>query len=1456
MRIVLQITLLLIFALALRQGIAQTFPVRVTPILTPPYTPFLTDYTDAGAERLTLQVMLNDLTVAEFRTKLRLTIEGVGITITTNPNYFPPPISLQGGVPQLIYGSDIADYFKMPNLVFQGLNPNEVQKNGGRLPEGIYRFSFEVLDYNRNTVVSNKGFATAWMVLNDPPFINLPVNNAKIKPLNPQNIVFQWTPRHRGSPNAAFTTDYDVKLVEIWPAGRNPFDAINTSRPIFETTTSAMLLVYGPAETPLVLGREYALQVRARDNGGRDVFKNNGYSEVIRFVYGDECPLPTALNADDINIAKARMRWQGSGQNSDYQVRYREKKEGARWFENRTEQSYFNATGLRPGTTYEYQVRGQCDNYQSEYATTQSFTTLAENPNEFVCADPNSVPPPDGSPALPALFTNDFIHAGGFDVVVTRATGANGRFTGEGLAVVPWFNSAKVRVTFENIGVNTSYQLTGGEIKSLWDPNSRSMFVDEKTIAETGGPSGQFNSDIQTFEPDTAIVVTGVILSAYNDPDGNTVLETNEGRTVLPKGTSYAIADEAGNGYIVDKEGNIKKTTAADALAAGAKANREYSTDPNSKVNFIKAGNTKYGFDEPQTVLAQNYLQTEAGDKVAWKALAAGLTDNIVAASQGVGDIGKATFKLEPNSQALNPTIAGTGQVSLTLTGGGDGVVNELLAYYPNPDTTKTDLVAGKLNVVSYDLVKKNLVLVRVNGTTTSLSSNSLQTELNNIYSQGVVQWTVNSTQSINVNGIDENALDDGGSGLLSNYTEDMKKILRAYTADHAMASDTYYLFLVKNATSQSKLGYMPRKKQAGFIFVDAHNNADIVKTIAHELGHGAFHLKHTFSEYPFLSQGVTENLMDYPAKTRLAKWQWDHIHNPEGVLGLFEGDDEGALVEDVAFSAKKLKDLIEGYRLSKKNGMSSFVINSDDFYNVNPINYPISGISSLQVGLIDNRLNDDFEAEVSANYTFENVMAQKEIEGTMFESSTIFRLGKPNSTFMDPSKFILYCYNAQVARGLDSQILLRDYLHGKYDYDLIRTMINKIMESHDKGEERINLNGDLAGMQIYALNVDFGDKGAYDLYISRSGNLSEDLSSFYNYTKTEMTEVLGFKGEFTQYRIYCASGGTTSITLPTSQSKSFEDNVLLLQMPSIGRDHIDLVKAIRTAKLNGFDNLDITKYGSKGGVSPIFEIDHEGQKLKLMISYPSLADKKNEIGLHDRPALATVSGNIEMAREGEYQIYEFHNNKGTGSVHNTRIFVLTSQRDLFESYLLIEQEVLITGINWRSQVDSYFENEDCYDTDDGNVCCRKACDVIIEQFGVKTNRGHSKDIAVLTSPDTDYNSLSVTNDFESGLEYLKSTIKPNQQGGKPVLVGVHYNRGKKPFNTNKATYHFIVIVGKGYDRQAGKHYFRFYDVNTSNRSEATSENNKLYIEETQRLIRGASGNGRSYTITEVRQNF
>lgn len=220
------------------------------------------------------------------------------------------------------------------------------------------------------------------------------------------------------------------------------------------------------------------------------------------------------------------------------------------------------------------------------------------------------------------------------------------------------------------------------------------------------------------------------------------------------------------------------------------------------------------------------------------------------------------------------------------------------------------------------------------------------------------------------------------------------------------------------------------------------------------------------------------------------------------------------------------------------------------------------------------------------------------------------------------------------------------------------------------------------------------------------------------------------------------------------------------------------------------------------------------------------------------------------MGKAGQWVLYEFENSKGTGTGHNTKIYVMAAQVELFESYLLIAQEVLITGINWRKQSDSYFSTFSCYGPP--NQCCYQASKTIVEQFGVTTDRTHSIDITVLANPSTDYNTLSATGNFETGLEYLKTTIKANKQGGQPVVIGVHYTKNTAPFNANKATYHFVVVVGKGYDREKRKHYFRFYDVGKPN---GTNPSFKLYVDEEKKEIVGYSED-RLYTVTEVRQNY
>lgn len=901
--------LLLAFASLVAQS--QNYPVTVFPTLTPPYTPFLTDLTDPGANRLSLQILLNDLTVTEYRCRLRMTIEGVNISITNKPEFVPPPLTLSGGVPLVLYGSDLSEYFRPSNLILKGISSDEFERKGGQLPEGIYRFTFEILDFNRGTVVSNKGSETAWMLLNDPPFINLPSNNEKIKPLSPQNVVFQWTPRHRGSPNAAFSTVYDVKLVEIWPRGRNPFDAMNSLRPIFETSTDATLVVYGPSETPLVPGREYALQVRARDTNGLDLFKNNGYSEVVRFVYGDECLIPVEVQSDQIGTVKARLKWQGGSGATGYSVRYRQSSTDAAWFEKKTDDPFINVDGMRPATPYEFQVCSECESIRSEYTRTQTFTTLSENPNALVCGNGSIVQPPDGSGPLPLLMSNDIIRAGGFEVIVTQAQGSNGRFTGRGLAVVPWFNSARIRVTFENISVNRSYQLTGGVVNSVWDKDSKLLKVTEQTLAEGNDPSSSFKSEIATFEADSLVSVRGMVISVSRDSDGNTIIGSNAGPVVvLQQGKSYAVADEVGNGYLVDKEGNIRKTTSADALAAGARGAREYLTDPGQWVTFHVADQMVHGLDEHRDgTLPEQYQLAENDKFIAWKALASGEPDVVTARADDKATLTKMKFKVEGFSSS-DPQLNGD---VLTLMGKTNGVNEELLAWMPSADTTKHELVAGKLNLVSYDKINLSLVVVEVNGAALPGNTGNLQQQLNEVYGQAVVNWASVTKETLSVEGIGD-VLDTGESGLLSNYTSDMKLVLNAYLSSHDLATDTYYLFIVAGGSDPQKLGYMPRKKQAGFIFLKAHKSeSEVVHTIAHELGHGAFRLKHTFSEYPSLPESSTDNLMDYRGGVALNKYQWDYIHNPEAMLGLFEDDDEGNYQTDGHYWTVYLVSLMIG---------------------------------------------------------------------------------------------------------------------------------------------------------------------------------------------------------------------------------------------------------------------------------------------------------------------------------------------------------------------------------------------------------------------------------------------------------------------------------------------------------------------------------------------------------------
>ncbi|MBT1688701.1 fibronectin type III domain-containing protein [Dawidia soli] len=902
------VILILVIAASLFRAQAQTYPVQATTQLMPPYSLYLADYVSAGSERIALNLYLADIARPTLDVRFRLRIVGQGVTLETKAEYIPAPVSVQGGVPLRLISTDLAEYFNPNNLNFQGMSRQEYNR-AGKLPEGVYQFCFEVLEYNRGVKISNTACAMAWLVLNDPPIINLPSNGAKLKAQDPQNVLLQWTPRHTGSPNSAFNTEYDVRMVEIWPATRNPNDAILSSPPIFETTTTNTTVIYGPAETPLEPGRRYAFRVRARSIVGLDeidLFKNRGYSEVFTFTYGDPCDLPTGITAASISPTRFSLSWQTMFSHTAYRVRYREVGT-TNWYENNVTLNSSEITGLKPGTQYEYQVAANCGFYSGQYSEVARVTTAETPEAEYACGVPLETFKLDPAALAGSLKVGDIIQAGDFDVKLTRVSGGNGVFTGEGIIEVPYFNKAKVNTTFSSITVNKELRMVNGHLNVtgaavdvipervtdfIEDLNETLDVIDSalNTIEENLPESFDPNS----FVADTLIDVKDGIHSVYKDDDGSIVIVDKNGNTqTLPPGTAAAIKDDNGKGFLVDKKGNIHPTTSDVAAKAG---NRTY----NLVLTFADHANARYGFDKKQyELLAKQYETLKSGYNVSWKAVASGAAD-VVNATLDASGIDASKIKFEKGGMAVAAAPMTTGSpAAITVQGGQAGDEEGLLAVYAAGDSTGKEQVLGKLNVVTYDEIQRHLVVVAVNNVKYPADNVTyLQQRLNKIYGQGVVHWTV-TLDNQGVTGVEfGNPFDVGETGLMSNYTDDMKAVIRAYKDQ--MDDDKYYLFLVSNPSTATTFGYMPRSKQAGFIFMDKHGGSEdlLAYTMAHELGHGAFNLDHTFKEYSALSKGSTDNLMDYTdgAGTRLYKYQWDRMRFPDIVVGMFEEDADAGL--------------------------------------------------------------------------------------------------------------------------------------------------------------------------------------------------------------------------------------------------------------------------------------------------------------------------------------------------------------------------------------------------------------------------------------------------------------------------------------------------------------------------------------------------------------------------------
>lgn len=914
---------LLLFAAGITNVHAQQYPVTASTQIIPPYSVYLPDYAVAGSDKLRVILVQNDLTLPSYNIRLRMTVEQNGTVIMRTAAMFnPKPLSLSAGIPTIIGGIDLADYLNPANIEYSGGFSRDQYEKTRSLPEGAYRISFTAFDYSRPQVqVSNMGSNVFFFRKSDPPLLNLPICNSRVEKLDPQFLTFNWSSRNSPNPLPGSGTEYVFSLYEVRPAGSNPDYILRSAKPIYTLVTETNTIVYGPGEPQLRDSMQYVWVVQARDKSGRDMFSNQGLSQSCTFTYLGNNPFTQG------NIQKPVLKGRATGERSlrfnwdladagynveAYRLQYRAAKTGDAAFDWQTEEkagdTALSVNSLEPGRAYQGRLQWKIAGIYGPYSDV--LTVRTDSAKTFVCGDAGRIPVPTNKEPLTSLSAGKIIRVGNFDIILTEAKGGNGKFSGKGRVITFGFGTG-LQMEFKDISINTDMVVTAGNVYAATEGIGK--FVNDKLDEQHGGndvgdvKTGDIIPDITTklkiFTPANIKVNTGEGTITLKDS------ETGQEEVInyKDKGKTLPLVLEADGGYLynIDKEGKVTPIGKRDHSITPQVLESLKNLQPDKgTVTFTAGQGNVYGFDAWQGSYAgkeivEREYESLAGSKyrVSAKAIVPGEQEEVIATLTNAAS-GITASKLKfVTGKGIVPEAKDNGNNSFTirLTGGPGGDAQEIYAIHPDGKGGYSSL--GKLLVVSYKPLQKKLVLVPV-GAKVTIPEQRIKTALQQAYGKAGITYTVQVDESFRYNKTwdsnGDSVLQDKGSAFLSNnFTGEEKALNKAYKKASKIDDDAAYLFLVDEAAlSDGDLaGKMPRESQFGFVFTKGAAEANVVRTVVHEIGHGDYTLEHTFAAVIGLESRSTDNLMDYGNGFGLLKYQWDILHDPGHVWGVFDDD-------------------------------------------------------------------------------------------------------------------------------------------------------------------------------------------------------------------------------------------------------------------------------------------------------------------------------------------------------------------------------------------------------------------------------------------------------------------------------------------------------------------------------------------------------------------------------------
>ena len=773
---------------------------------------------------------------------------------------------------------------------------------------------------------------------------NLPEKGATIKESPIPSIFFSWTPRHMNSLTAAYGTEYEFTLVEIYDRQVPPESAFMYSRVLYTETVRSTSFIHTAAQPMLQPWMRYAWRVRAVAREGLNeisIFRNDGYSPIYYFDYTADCPTVKVAGAL-YESGHVNITWEDVGA-MDYVVEYR-KKGSDNWYKGSiSTPGLCKVYNLQFGQEYEYRIGTRCmANGDFLYNDIRAFRIPQREERKADCGMmpdinlSNQTAAVSLQPGLP-------IRVGDFLVFVTQVSGS-GRFSGEGYVGIPYFENAQVAVTFNDIVVNTDNQLISGYIETRYDTKNNNLLLDINETLTGGKGVGDIRSGdekatfvvdyninpnipLKPLKADTSkddIKDTG---GNYNFAKGENgkyefVITDDKGKEhkIETESIPFTIKDKDGNVFEASETGELKQISSSSDISLPAETRETPRTDI-AVVEFQSTDNTKYAVDNYRDIYAKvtEYFlayKPETKEMIASaKLMLPGASDEIfvkVVESGNSFNPDKVRFVTGNGQEYKGEYDASKGGWRVTLAGSAANDGQSLYVVYE--ESSGKHATIARLNIYSYEPKTVKVKLVPVNGFTNGFTASSVSSQLNAIYNKVSITCEVEIAPSFGYT-FANGTFNVTGSGFFSTLTDDMKSLNKAYQQANPNNKDIC-LFMIENVTGADGVaGDMPRGKQFGYLF-----KGSTAQTIAHEIGHGIFHLDHPFDRAngakSFAKGDLADNLMEYSGGTNLIKLQWDMIHAPGLVIGIFEKDeDTQAVIEN---NPKAISRIVKSIQCAK----------------------------------------------------------------------------------------------------------------------------------------------------------------------------------------------------------------------------------------------------------------------------------------------------------------------------------------------------------------------------------------------------------------------------------------------------------------------------------------------------------------------------------------------------------